>query len=89
MNGHVPKPFDPDTLVAAVLRATAARHHHTSDRSVCVPIDKPTIVETRVIGSGLMIVDVKAFERTASFLEPDRGHLLYARTSPHVERLFY
>jgi CheY-like chemotaxis protein len=71
MNGHVPKPFDPDTLVAAVLRATATRHQDTSSRSICVPIDQPTVPETRVIGSGLTIFDVKAFERTASFLEPD------------------
>ena len=67
MDTHLAKPFDPASLLAAVVDAvTAAR---TLDRAVCVP-PPPGAGATGVVGSELSVVDMMAFKRTAAFLPP-------------------
>ena len=68
MNGHLPKPFDPDTLVAAVLRANAARW--TDDEAIATPAITPA-AGTPVIGEDLLVCNQSAFERTAFYLAPE------------------
>jgi PAS domain S-box-containing protein len=66
MDGHLSKPFDPDTLVATTLRACAARL--TFGKGL-VPIS--TIAGNTVIGSELAVCNPSAFERTAFYLAPE------------------
>ena len=71
MDSHVAKPFDPETLVAAVARAAVAER--TQGKRVSVP-DGTTSVETppspQAMGSDLQIFDPVTFDRTATFLAP-------------------
>jgi HPt (histidine-containing phosphotransfer) domain-containing protein len=69
MNGHLPKPFDPDTLVAAVLRANAARW--SDDEAIATPAITPAAAGTLVIGGDLLVCNQSAFERTAFYLAPE------------------
>jgi CheY-like chemotaxis protein/HPt (histidine-containing phosphotransfer) domain-containing protein len=68
MDSHVSKPFDPDTLVSAVLRACGLGETTEQDATVIV-VPAATIVPEA--GSELMIFNPAAFERTAFFLAPD------------------
>jgi CheY-like chemotaxis protein/HPt (histidine-containing phosphotransfer) domain-containing protein len=67
MDGHLTKPFDGNTLVAAV--TAAAGHQREPGQLAAAP---PTIVPVahEAIGSELPVLDPPAFERTAAFLAP-------------------
>jgi CheY-like chemotaxis protein len=70
MNGHVSKPFDPDNLAAAVVRATLAgsvrgRPRDPEFTTVSIPASI-----ARGVGSELRVIDLETFKRTASFLAP-------------------
>jgi len=67
MDGHLAKPFDPDTLLAAVVLAAATRRARgegsgPASLSVAVPI------VPCMIGLDLLVLEPRTFERTASFL---------------------
>ena len=72
MDSHLPKPFDPDTLLAAALRATVATPEPDeslgptpASASVSVPLALP------IIGSELLVFNPTSFERTAFYLAPE------------------
>jgi CheY-like chemotaxis protein len=70
MNGHVSKPFDPDKLAAAVVRATMAGSvpgKPLAPDFMTVSLPAPT---ARGIGSEVPLIDLETFKRTASFLAP-------------------
>ena len=68
MNLHLPKPFDPDSLLAVVLRAVAL--DQPRDEIVTPGKGEPAPV-IPVIGSDLMVCNSAAFERTAFYLPPE------------------
>jgi CheY-like chemotaxis protein/HPt (histidine-containing phosphotransfer) domain-containing protein len=68
MSLHLPKPFDPDSLLAAVLRAVAL--DQPRDEIVTPGKGEPAPV-IPVIGSDLMVCNSAAFERTAFYLPPE------------------
>ena len=65
MNGHLPKPFDPDSLLAAVLRAAAPT---LPPEEVAIPVLVQPSPIIPVIGSELLVCNTAAFERTAFYL---------------------
>jgi CheY-like chemotaxis protein/HPt (histidine-containing phosphotransfer) domain-containing protein len=70
MNGHVSKPFDPDKLAAAVVRAVESgskqgRPLATDFMTVGAPAPS-----ARKIGSEVPLIDFETFKRTASFIAP-------------------
>jgi PAS domain S-box-containing protein len=68
MNGHVSKPFDPETLLSAVLRASeAAAMNHEYVRRASLP----PAVAIPIVGSDLPVFNPAAFERTAKYLAPE------------------
>jgi CheY-like chemotaxis protein/HPt (histidine-containing phosphotransfer) domain-containing protein len=74
MNGHLGKPFDADSLLAAVVRAAAAHGAAAhAPEAAQAPGPKP------VLGEELPIFDPEGYERTAAFLAPGKI-ALYLRT---------
>ncbi len=72
MDDHLLKPFDPDTLLAAVLHATAAGHSpHDSISGVSMMVTGAAAPASPAIGAELPVFDRKAFDRTAIFLAPE------------------
>jgi PAS domain S-box-containing protein len=72
MDGHLAKPFDPDTLLAAVVHAAESGSAHGKRlRPTSIPTTMDTAPASMVIGSELMVFDRKAFERTGGFLAPE------------------
>jgi CheY-like chemotaxis protein/HPt (histidine-containing phosphotransfer) domain-containing protein len=72
MDGHVVKPFTPDTLLSAVLQAFAAgpsRGETPIPESPMAPA--PSRSAFPPIGSERLVLDQTVFERTAFFLQPD------------------
>jgi signal transduction histidine kinase/CheY-like chemotaxis protein/HPt (histidine-containing phosphotransfer) domain-containing protein len=69
MDSHLPKPFDPDTLLAAVLRAYAAGPTN-GEALVSGPVAAPE-TPVSVIGSELLVCNASSFERTAFYLAPE------------------
>jgi CheY-like chemotaxis protein len=69
MNSHISKPFDPETLLTAVMRATAfdAMKEATGARTVSLPAN----VAVPMVGSELLVFNPAAFERTAHYLAPE------------------
>jgi PAS domain S-box-containing protein len=65
MDSHLPKPFGPDTLLTAVLRAVEARSTRAES-----PIALSTAA-TAVIGSDLVVFNPTVFELTAFYLAPE------------------
>jgi HPt (histidine-containing phosphotransfer) domain-containing protein len=63
MDSHLPKPFDPDTLLTAVLRAVEAK---SVRREGLGPL-----AMTAVVGSDLVIFNPTAFELTAFYLSTE------------------
>jgi CheY-like chemotaxis protein len=70
MDSHLPKPFDPDTLITAVLRAYAAGPTR-GEALVSDPIARPVAQIAAVIGAELLVCNPSAFERTALYLAPE------------------
>jgi len=72
MDSHLPKPFDRDMLLAAVVRAamTGSPPDQTSSPEVVgtAPVAAPA---EPVIGLDLPVLNPTTFERTAGFLAPD------------------
>jgi CheY-like chemotaxis protein/HPt (histidine-containing phosphotransfer) domain-containing protein len=68
MNGHVSKPFDPETLLSAVLRAHEAGTMGVDDLR---PAVQPAASVAPVLGSDIMVFNAAAFERTANYLAPE------------------
>jgi HPt (histidine-containing phosphotransfer) domain-containing protein len=70
MNGHVSKPFDPDQLAAAVLRAVVTG----AERGKARGADLMTVSEPAPMARGsrseVPLIDPETFRRTASFLAP-------------------
>jgi CheY-like chemotaxis protein len=70
MNGHMSKPFDPDKLAAAVVRAVKAGSMQGRPLDIdFVTVSAPT-PSARGIGSEVPLIDLETFKRTASFLAP-------------------
>jgi CheY-like chemotaxis protein/HPt (histidine-containing phosphotransfer) domain-containing protein len=68
MDSHLPKPFSPETLQAAVLRATSAQSSLSTD--LC-PKPAAPAASIHVIGSDLLAFNRTSFERTACHLTPE------------------
>jgi PAS domain S-box-containing protein len=72
MDGHLAKPFDPDQLLTAVVRAAATGRAHSESLS---PVSEPTFVHAAlilpVLGPDLPVLDPMALERAALFLSPE------------------
>jgi PAS domain S-box-containing protein len=71
MNGHLPKPFDPDSLLAAVLRAAVPGQGPTEMEKAPEPVALKAVAVAPVIGSDLLVLNEDAFERTAFYLPPE------------------
>jgi hypothetical protein len=69
MDSHLPKPFGPDTLLNAVLRAVAARP--ARGEGLGRPSASTTTPAGAVIGSDLMVFNPTVFELTAFYLAPE------------------
>jgi PAS domain S-box-containing protein len=67
MDAHLAKPFDPDTLLAAVMQAASAGRTPPGSGSDGVR-PKP---EPPTFGAEIAVLDRTAFDRTASFLPPE------------------
>ncbi len=65
MNGHLPKPFDPNSLLAAVLRAAASGL--VAEESPAPPT-APSAPLIRAVGSELLVCNAAMFERTVFYL---------------------
>jgi PAS domain S-box-containing protein len=65
MDGHLPKPFDPDSLLTAVLRAVA---HDGAPEEPSLPMAPVVPAAVPVIGADLLVCNQDAFERTAFYL---------------------
>ena len=80
MDGHLPKPFDPGTLIAAVERAVFTGRTNSGG----VPVRPANTVQAgpaiAAIGSELPVIDRAAFDRTAAFLPPES-------VDPHVQSI--
>jgi CheY-like chemotaxis protein len=70
MNGHVSKPFDPDKLAAAVVRATLVGSAQDNPREPVFTTVSTSASIARGVGSELRVIDLEMFKRTASFLVP-------------------
>jgi PAS domain S-box-containing protein len=76
MNGHLAKPFNPDTLVSAVVRATVAGPAHREAPGSALDTPSMSIMSaapaiTVMIGEDLAVLDAAALARTAAFLDPE------------------
>ena len=65
MNSHLPKPFDPDSLLAAVLRASTLE---PTSEEVAPPAAAPVAAAIPVIGANLQVLNQDAFDRTTCYL---------------------
>jgi PAS domain S-box-containing protein len=79
MNSHLPKPFDPDSLLAAVLRASALERMADETPE---PVKPPVPVAVPVIGADLQILNEDAFERTTFYL-PSEAVTSYLEAITH------
>jgi PAS domain S-box-containing protein len=79
MNSHLPKPFDPDSLLAAVLRASTLERMPDETPE---PLKPPAPVAVPVIGSDLQIFNQDAFERTTFYL-PSEAVTSYLEAITH------
>jgi hypothetical protein len=71
MNGHLAKPFTPESLLAALAQAVSTGRPQGADPgSAGVPSSLPTCAANPVEGSDLPLIDSKAFERVAVRLTP-------------------
>jgi len=68
MDSHLAKPFEMDTLLAAVARAVEARQPPDAGLE---PAPTPTAIPPPPIDMTLPVLDRKLFERTAGFLTPE------------------
>jgi signal transduction histidine kinase/DNA-binding response OmpR family regulator len=73
MDGYLAKPFSPDTLIAALMRAMMVIRKERAIRfpTRIVPPGAPSISATPVAGSELTVLDRTVFERTTSYLSPE------------------
>ena len=74
MDSHLAKPFLPNTLLAAVVRAaTAAPAHGEGVGPGLIPVPSILVAPppVPVIGGELLVLDLVAFDRTAAFLTPE------------------
>jgi PAS domain S-box-containing protein len=78
MDSHLAKPFNPDTLLAAVLQAVSAGLSPSLNLDL-VPMPTPVQVASAVMGSELPVFDAESFQRTAAFL-PDETVASYLGT---------
>jgi CheY-like chemotaxis protein len=70
MNGHVSKPFDPDKLAAAIVRAVKSRSKQGRPLATDFMTVSAPAPSARGIGSEVPLFDLETFRRTASFLAP-------------------
>jgi CheY-like chemotaxis protein len=70
MNGHVSKPFDPDELVAAVVRARLAGPIQGTAREPEFMTVSAPVATSQATGLEVPLIDLETFRRTASFLAP-------------------
>jgi PAS domain S-box-containing protein len=69
MDSHLPKPFGPDTLLTAVLRAAAARP--ARGEGLGSGVSQTAMPTGAVIGADLVIFNPTVFELTAFYLAPE------------------
>ena len=65
MDDHLPKPFDPDSLLTVVLRAVA---HDRAPDVPSLPAAPVAPAAVPVVGADLLVLNQEAFERTAFYL---------------------
>ncbi len=70
MDSHVAKPFDPEILTAAVVRAAVAERAQGKRESVSGVATAIEPACAPVIGGDLQVFDAGTFDRTATFLAP-------------------
>ncbi len=68
MNSHVSKPFEPETLMSAVLRAS---EFGGMNNEALRPVSLPPDAATPIVGSDIVVFNPVAFERTAKYLTPE------------------
>jgi signal transduction histidine kinase/DNA-binding response OmpR family regulator/HPt (histidine-containing phosphotransfer) domain-containing protein len=73
MDGYLAKPFSPDTLITALMRAMMVIRKERAIRfpTLIAPAGAPSISVTPVAGSELAVLDRTVFERTTSYLSPE------------------
>ncbi len=67
MDGHLGKPFDAETLLAAVVRAASALPAPPDATDGATPRGR-----TPILGEELPVFDQEGFDRTAAFLAPEK-----------------
>jgi CheY-like chemotaxis protein/HPt (histidine-containing phosphotransfer) domain-containing protein len=65
MDSHLPKPFDPDSLLAAVMRASTLERE---TEEAAAPVATPAPAPRPVVGADLQVLNQDAFERTVFYL---------------------
>jgi len=71
VDSHLAKPFEPETLLAAVLRAVEPKRQHAAPNPVAPPTAPPEPEPEPEIGSEWPLVATETFNRTTAFLTPD------------------
>lgn len=72
MDSHLAKPFDPETLLAIVGQAFAGGMARGPNQAPAwVPIAVPAGSGPGMMGTELVVLDRKVFDRTSAFLAPD------------------
>ncbi len=71
MDSHLAKPFDPETLVAVVMRAVSAKPRQDEASPAPTPTAMPSRLANPVIGLELPVFTEETFERTTAHLAPE------------------
>ena len=88
MNGHVSKPFAPDKLAAAVVRATLVGLARDNPRAPVFTTVSTSASIARGVASELRVIDLEMFKRTASSSSPRRWLIICGRL-PHLLKPFW
>jgi CheY-like chemotaxis protein/HPt (histidine-containing phosphotransfer) domain-containing protein len=90
MDSHLPKPFNPETLLAAVLRAHAAgRVYGQNFGPEPIPIIPPWAPVLPFIGSNQQVLNLTVFGKTVSHLTPAAVASYLDSIAERAEALLY